>query len=160
MENQKPSLPQDQHPRVWRLPTEAKKLRSPSRCKQCGVLYQDGRWSWHIHGITEPVLSTLCPACQLVNKHQATGFLTLSGNYFLTHKDDILNLIHRIANYECEQHPLNRLIAVDKRGNGIRIRFTDRHLPKQIGHAIKQAHAGELRINYDETLCRVSWQRP
>ena len=81
MENQKPSLPQDQHPRVWRLPTEAKKLRSPSRCKQCGVLYQDGRWSWHIHGITEPVLSTLCPACQLVNKHQATGFLTLNSRF-------------------------------------------------------------------------------
>ena len=50
MENQKPSLPQDQHPRVWRLPTEAKKLRSPSRCKQWCTL--SGRslelaYPWH-----------------------------------------------------------------------------------------------------------------
>lgn len=146
------------HMRVWQTREQAEKLKSPSRCHQCGVFYNEGRWQWHAEKMPHEH-EAICPACAQINQHQATGILSLSGDYFERHRDEILQLIRHQVDEEVTQHPLNRIIAIERQSDATVISFTDMHLPKRIGHALERAHAGHSSIQYDEDICRAQWQR-
>jgi hypothetical protein len=52
-------------------------------------------------------------------------------------------------------------MTLRRRGGAIKVTTTDVHLPHRIGHALKDAWAGELVTHYDEQgyYARVTWQR-
>ncbi|WP_417666434.1 BCAM0308 family protein [Pseudidiomarina sp.] len=145
-------------PRVWRLDDESRKLTSPSRCKQCGAEFHDGRWCWPSEASAEAA-SVVCPACRQTNEQSPTGVLSLSGDYFFAHKDEIMHLIQHQVDHENKQHPMNRIIQMDQKPDAVTYSFTDMHLPKRVGNALKHAHSGELDIQYDEAICRATWKR-
>ena len=135
------------------------KLPEPTVCPQCNAVFHSGRWQWtaapanaHQHN---------CPACQRIIDHYPAGFLTLEGEFFHSHRDEILHLVQNYEKKEKSEHPLQRIIATEKQNGSFLITTTDIHLARGIGEAIHDAYQGDLDFHYnqDENLLRVHWSR-
>lgn len=140
--------------------TRAKHIE-PTVCPECGVVYNNGRWQW-LPEIPSGANKELCPACQRIQDKVPAGYLTLKGEFFSQHQDEIMNLLHNKVDAEKSQHPMKRLMDAETQEDGSTlITFTDMHLPRGIGEAIERAYEGELEIQYTEQagILRVYWQR-
>jgi NMD protein affecting ribosome stability and mRNA decay len=136
-------------------------LRDPTLCKICGAVFTGGRWQW-LETLPESAEETRCPACQRIHDRLPAGFLTLSGEFFKTHREEIMHLVHNHVERQRLQHPLQRIIDSNTLENGaVEISFTEYHLPKGVGEAVKHAYRGELQITFAEAEGqeRVSWER-
>lgn len=58
-------------------------------------------------------------------------------------------------------HPMNRVMAVEERADGLVITATDMHLARAIGVALHRAYEGDLEFAYPEegAILRVNWSR-
>jgi hypothetical protein len=138
------------------------KLPEPTACPECRAVYQDGRWEWPSTAIEAgPAHEQLCPACQRVRDHMPAGYLNLAGEFFKAHRGEILNLVHNKVRTEESEHPMKRLMNVEDNEDGVVVTFTDTHLPRGAGTAIKNAYDGELDIHYsdDASIVRAYWTR-
>jgi hypothetical protein len=138
-----------------------RKLPEPTLCKICGAVFSGGRWQWLDH-LPEAADETRCPACQRIHDRLPAGYLTLSGEFFETHREEIMRLVHNHVERQRQQHPLQRIIDSRSLENGgIEISFTEFHLPKGVGEAVKHAYQGELQITFagESGQERVSWER-
>lgn len=135
------------------------KLPEPTRCPQCQAVFQGGRWQWG-EAPGEAHQET-CPACHRQHDHFPAGFLTLTGPFLLAHYDEIMHLVHNQEQRERTEHPLQRIIEVEKQGESVLITTTDIHLARSIGEAVRHAYQGELEFHYNqqENLLRVHWVR-
>lgn len=140
----------------YKLP---RKLREPTRCRDCGALYRDGRWVWALRG--GPAYKVRCPACQRVRDSRAAGYVQLSGEYFAGHRDEILRRVRRCEQVEAAEHPLERIIAIRQEAAGELVTTTGMHLARRIAHALQHAYKGNLesRYNKGEKVLRVQWSR-
>ena len=88
------------------------------------------------------------------------GWLLLEGPRIAAAHDDLLALVRHVAQRERDEHPLNRILEIDDRGDRIEISTTDVHLPQRIGEAMKAAHHGRLTVRYgkDEYSVRTRWR--
>jgi NMD protein affecting ribosome stability and mRNA decay len=129
----------------------------PTVCRECGAVFHAGRWQW----LTMPTKAhrNVCPACQRIQDHFPAGFLTLQGDYFLSHREEIMNLVHNHEQREREEHPLQRIMAVEEKDNATLVTTTDIHLARGIGEALHHAYQGALDYHYNpqENLLRVNW---
>jgi NMD protein affecting ribosome stability and mRNA decay len=136
-----------------------KKLREPTRCPECGAVYHDGRWQW----LPAPAGAheEICPACHRIRDRFPAGYVTLKGEFFRSHRDDIVHLARNREQHEKAEHPLERIMAVDDVDDGVLITTTDTHLARDIGEAVHAAYKGELEYHYnkEENLLRVLWTR-
>ena len=91
-----------------------RKIKGPAVCSECGAVFQDGRWSW----VTVPsgAHEALCPACHRIKDKVPAAFLTLGGSFLADHKDEIMNLIHNYEEREKAEHPLKRIMSIEKAG--------------------------------------------
>ena len=85
------------------------KLSEPTVCPDCGAVFHAGHWQWlakpkDAHQIT-------CPACHRIRDHFPAGYVTLSGEFFAKHEQEILQLIHHREAQEKAGHPLQRIMA-------------------------------------------------
>jgi hypothetical protein len=137
-----------------------RKLDDPTRCVMCGAVFSQGRWQW-LHPAPTAAAEALCPACRRIKDRYPAGELLLEGDFIAAHADEVLGLIRNTEEAERREHPLNRIIDIERRGNAISITTTDLHLPQRIGHALEDAYDGTLSIHYDEQgyFTRVHWQR-
>jgi NMD protein affecting ribosome stability and mRNA decay len=135
------------------------RLAEPTVCPRCGAVFHDGRWQWAERPATAQ--ATLCPACQRLRDHYPAGYLTLEGDYFREHRDEVMQLVQHRAEHAQAEHPLQRVMAIDKRDDKTVITTTDPHLARNIGEAVQRAWRGELDFHYEEgqTLLRVHWRR-
>lgn len=136
------------------------KLRGPRRCAQCGATYLKGHWRWE--KLTPPTAATAtCPACRRSNDRYPAGEFILRGTFVPAHADEILRLIRNVEADETREHPLHRIMGIDRRGGTITITTTDIHLPRRLGHALEGAWHGSLATHYDEHgyYARVIWER-
>jgi len=139
------------------------KLSEPTVCPECRAVFQDGRWEWPSTAVeVASMREHLCPACQRVRDHVPAGYLSLAGEFFRNHREEILNLVHNKVRTEEAEHPMKRLMNVENADDGsVVITFTDTHLPHGAGRAIESAYDGELDIHYndDASIIRVYWKR-
>lgn len=135
------------------------KLKEPTVCTSCHALFHKGRWTWD--PAPQGAHESLCPACTRIRDRVPAGYLTLSGDFFSAHRDEILNLVHNKEQAEKGEHPMNRIMDVEERDEGTVVTFTDIHLPRSIGDALESAYEGNLDYEYtDETnILRVRWSR-
>jgi len=136
-----------------------RKLPEPTRCPDCGAVYQEGRWRWGAAPAgahEEP-----CPACHRIRDKFPAGYVALTGEFFAAHRDEVLHLARNREAHEKSEHPLERIMAVEDVGQGVLITTTDTHLARDIGEAVHAAYKGELEYHYnkEENLLRVQWAR-
>jgi NMD protein affecting ribosome stability and mRNA decay len=135
------------------------KLPEPTVCPDCGAVFHAGHWQW----LAKPkdAHQTTCPACHRVRDHFPAGYVSLDGEFFASHEQEILQLIHHRETQEKAGHPLQRIMAIEKTKHGTLVTTTDIHLARGIGEALHHAYQGELEFHYnsDQNLMRVSWSR-
>lgn len=166
-EPRKPTDFAHQHPKDERAygerledPYQARgKYSEPTVCTGCGAVFHKGRWHWG-----SPIAGAhqqLCPACQRIHDDQPAGILTISGEFFPAHREEILNLIDNYEEKEKPEHPLQRVMGVTDEDGGTIVTFTDMHLARGVGEALHRAYEGELDFEYNEkaTVFRVNWSR-
>lgn len=135
------------------------KPHDPSVCRECGAVFQEGRWQWL--AAPEGAHEAVCPACQRVQDRVPAGILTLGGSFMSGHRDEILHLIHNVEEREKKEHPLKRIMAMEEHDDELVVTFTDPHLARGAGEALQHAYEGELDYHYaeEDVLLRVHWRR-
>lgn len=148
---------QSEHDETFHHP--GKKLPEPTVCTRCQATYRGGRWTWS----AGPVDShrSVCPACHRIETSYPAGLVSIRGEFALSHRDEILALIRNVEEREKAEHPLQRIMTIDDRGDEVVVSTTDPHLARGIGDALHHAYRGELDYRYPEPgdLLRVSWER-
>lgn len=138
----------------------ARKPSEPCSCPDCGAVFRKGRWTWE----AEPPEATRqrCPACARIRGKHPKATLTLRGEWFDAHREEILSLVEREARVAQDSHPLSRLmgIATDEDGT-TRLEITDTHLARRLGEALSRAGGGEIayRADRDGKHVQVVWER-
>jgi hypothetical protein len=93
--------------------------------------------------------------------HFPAGYVSLAGEFFATHEQEILHLIQHREVQEKAEHPLQRIMAIEKTEHGTVVTTTDIHLARGIGEALHHAYQGELEFHHnpEQNLLRVNWSR-
>lgn len=135
------------------------KLKEPTVCSGCGALFHKGRWTWG--PAPRGAQSTTCPACHRIHDKYPMGLVTITGSFKEKQHEQVVGVIHNAAAQEKKEHPLSRIMGIERRPEGLVISTTDTHLPRRIGEALKHAYHGELSLHYDqdEEFVRVIWTR-
>lgn len=137
----------------------ANKYVEPTRCTQCGAVYERGRWRWG--SAPDGAHLVMCPACHRVRDKLPAGLLTIEGRYVAEHRSELVRIARNEAEHEAKEHPMHRIMRIDEREGRVEISTTDIHLPQRMGEALERAHHGELDVKYasDEYSVRVNWHR-
>lgn len=137
----------------------ARKLPEPTRCPDCGAVFSNGRWTWTeaASGANEE----RCPACLRIRDGFPAGHITIAGEFFAAHRDEILNRVRNCEAREKTEHPLERIIAVDPVADGVLVTTTSVHLARLIADGLYDAWKGDLDWHYsaEENLLRARWSR-
>ncbi len=133
------------------------KLPEPTVCPQCGAVFHEGRWQWL--QIPAEAHRETCPACHRIHDRFPAGFLTLRGEFFVAHRDEIMRLARNHEKRERAEHPLKRIMDVEEKEDETVVTTTDIHLARGIGEAFHPAYQGELVCHYnpEQNLLRVGW---
>lgn len=136
-----------------------RKLPEPTICPRCSAVYHKGRWQWgsrpakaHEH---------VCPACHRMADNYPAGYVSLKGRFLAPRTAEIVHLARNVESRESSEHPMERIIDVEKREDGILITTTAPHLARGIGEALHHALGGSLSFHHVEesNVLRVSWSR-
>ncbi|WP_153110180.1 BCAM0308 family protein [Propionivibrio limicola] len=134
------------------------KLPEPTVCPQCNAIFKDGRWLWG--DVPEGAHRETCPACHRLHDSYPAGFVNLRGQFFDTHRAEIVSLVRHEEERAREKHPLQRIMALEDVSDGVLVTTTDIHLARAIGEAVHRAYQGALDFHYnpEENLLRVTWE--
>ena len=136
-----------------------RKLREPTRCPDCGAVFQNGRWIWGAAGAAAH--EARCPACHRIHDKFPAGFVSLKGEFLQQHRDEILHLIRNHEAKEKAEHPLQRIMGIVTSAEGVTVTTTDTHLARDLAQALYKAYKGELDFHYnkEDNLLRANWVR-
>lgn len=136
-----------------------KKYPEPAICRQCGAVFINGRWSWD--SVEESKEEVTCPACERINDQYPAGQISLQGPFLMDNREEILNLIHNVEKLEKQEHPMERLMEINREEEEIQITTTGVHLARRIGESLSSSYQGELDFQYGDGEQRilVSWSR-
>ena len=140
----------------------ATKPPEPSVCPKCHASFMGGRWTWTKPAANDDVGEMTCPACQRIQDKFPAGYVTLKGEYFKQHKDEIVALLQAVEKKEKAERPLQRIMGMDEKKDGtFEVTTTDSTLARGLGEALHEAHKGDLKVRYsrDENLVRAVWKR-
>jgi len=134
------------------------KLAEPNVCPVCSAVFKGGHWQW-VDSWSLESHQEICQACRRIRDNDPAGFVTMSGDFMESHKQEVINLARNEEAAECSRHPLNRIMSIEDHGNLMIVATTDIHLPKRIGSALHRAYKGEMDLHYDKQGCfvRVNW---
>ena len=138
---------------------EKSKIPEPTQCITCGALFENGRWSWN--KTDKKVNQITCPACRRIADKCPAGIIELRGDFFRTHKEEILNLIHNVEKQEKGERALERIMSTKDEQQTTVVTTTGIHLARRIGEALSRSYKGEYSFQYAdaETTIRIHWER-
>ena len=136
-----------------------RKPPEPTVCPTCHAVFKDGRWRWG--AVPDDPHEQNCPACQRIRDEFPAGYVTVKGEFFKEHRDEIVALISAKEEREKAEHPLQRIMAIEDVREGLHVTTTDSLLARGIGEALHDAYKGDLKLRYsrDENLLRATWRR-
>lgn len=129
-------------------------------CSDCGVYQHAGKWAWGTPPVVE-LESGRCPACQRVRERYPAGTLRLPAAY-LAQEVEIVQLARHLEEAEKAEHPLERLMAIERADGGLRLTTTGVHLARQLAHKLAKRLHAKPRFRYadGEDLLHVDWPAP
>jgi len=132
---------------------------STATCPRCGAAYRAGRWTWAAAPADAAIRT--CPACLRIEQRQPAGFLSLTGPFFVAHREEILRVVSSHEAREREAHPMQRLIAIEDQPGGAMVTTTDPHLARGLAVALHDAYKGELELQLVSggDAVRARWSR-
>jgi hypothetical protein len=133
------------------------KLPEPTCCPQCGAVYRDGRWGWG--SAPSGAHQQTCPACHRVRDKYPGGSLSATGAFVTAHREEVVRIARNQEKRAKSEHPLERIIEVESRDDGVLITTTSAHLARAIGEALRHAHHGKLDFHYveDTDFLEAKW---
>ena len=137
----------------------SRKLSEPTRCPVCGAVFRKGRWTWA--SAPAGAHEERCPACHRIHDKFPAGYVTLKGEFFLAHREQVLQLVKNREAKEKAEHPLERIMGVEDTADGTTVTTTNTHLARDIAEALHHAYKGDLDYHYnkEDNLLRASWSR-
>ena len=137
------------------------KLREIAGCPDCGASYREGRWTWR--RAPNDAYQRVCPACERIASRYPAGVLRAEGAFAASHQDELIALMRGVEERERAEHPLKRLMNIERTKNGFAAETTDGKLAQTLGRALHKAYAGRLvqpRTTAEKAnLVRVRWIR-
>ena len=143
---------------LWNDPYHAKgKYKEPAVCGGCGAVFHHGRWTWAT--APEGAAKVECPACHRIRDKQPAGYVTLTGALVEGDREMLVRIARNVEKHENAEHPLNRIMGIEKDDGHVLITTTDVHLAQRIGEGVMHAKKGTLKIFYgqDEYVVRAYW---
>lgn len=146
---------------------EEEHLQENSICQRCGDVYMSGRWynpdqtpQRQETPAKEPHM-VMCPACRKFRDHIPSGVIKLTGRFVLEHTEEILNLIRNQTRKADSINPLERVMSVESRPDGLELTTTNEKLAQRIGRAVHKAYSGDVEYQWsdDNKQARVYWHR-
>ena len=136
-------------------------------CPRCGAVYDGHRWIPEPDAELKRALAKkaheqrLCPGDLRLSKRQVEGIVTLKGAFMKSHRDEIANLVNRVAREGRRRNVSARIFEIVEDDGDIVIETTDEHLAERMGKEVEKAFKGNLQIKWQEkdTFARVVWQR-
>jgi hypothetical protein len=87
------------------------------------------------------------------------GFVTLSGEFAIENRDEIIRLVRNTETAEKQEHPIKRIMKISEDRDEICIETTELHLAQAIGKAVHRAFKGDLDLAFEEDIVRIQWKR-
>jgi NMD protein affecting ribosome stability and mRNA decay len=141
----------------------SKAYSEPTVCPSCGLVFHKKRWvrdEYILNEVSAVAKKHKCPACRKIDDHYVMGVVTIDGDFFLTVRNELVNLIHNQKKKESFRNPLSRIMSLKYKNNNIVVETTTENLAVMIGKALQRSHNGELEINFsNDELARVHWTR-
>jgi len=146
------------------IPEEGRK--EVALCESCLAVYQNKRWYLDAETFESTrkagnYYSITCPACQKIAQKYPEGIVTLKGDYFWNHEDEIRNIIRNEEEKARQKNPLERIMRMDQEDDCLIVETTEEKLAEHLGRALHKAHQGNLKVSWtsDHAICRVTWER-
>ena len=135
-----------------------RKLREPSVCPVCKAVFRAGRWQWADHYPADSA-EEMCQACRRIRDNCPAGVVTLKGGARYAGQDEMLNLVRNVEQAEKSEHPLHRVMRIERQADSLVVTTTDLHLARRLGEAVRAAYKGSLDWHYNEGAClaQVNW---
>ena len=104
----------------------------------------------------------LCPACQKIRDGYAAGFLSIDWENWLSHKAEIMGLIHNEEKRASQVNPLERIMVIRSRSGGVDLETTTERMAQRIGRDLARAFKGKVQYKWShkDKLARVQWKGP
>lgn len=128
----------------------------------CGAVFRNKRWIQETSGAArQEGQNIVCPACHRISDQNPAGIISLSGDFYIAHEDEINNLVNNTAQSSAAKNPLGRVMDISKEKGGVTITTTDVKLAQKIGRVVFKAHGGELHYTWSHAgpPVRVTWSR-
>lgn len=125
-------------------------------CDECHVVGHGGRWFWG-----EPPAGTvrggLCPACQRVRDRYPAGTLRVA-KVSAKELDDLLNLLRSVEAGEKQEHPLERIMAIDEIDGGLTVTTTGVHMARCLAGRLERQFHRQPKVHYGkDNDVRIEW---
>jgi hypothetical protein len=135
-------------------------------CPRCGAIYHNQRWT--LDAAKSDLLlaagtpdEVICPGCRKSADRDPQGILTLGGDYWPAHRDEILHLFRNEENEAMGKNPLGRIMGMREENGCLVIETTNEKLAQRLGRSLKKAHHGQVEYQWseDNQRVRVEWER-
>ncbi|HUL72183.1 MAG TPA: hypothetical protein VLT86_03730 [Vicinamibacterales bacterium] len=135
-------------------------------CPECGAVYAKGRWTTASDPRTRRLAAVagrrLCRACQMADRHQTRGYLSLRGGFLAKHEPEIEVLLENEAARAAEDNPLGRILDWDRSIPGVlTVSTSTEHLVERLGRAVHRAFGGEIDYGFSHAnkFAHAYWVR-
>ncbi len=134
-------------------------------CPRCKAVFKDKRWFLDEELYEElsespDIPKILCPGCRKAVDKYPMGYLYISGDFWKTHREDIMRLINNEYEKARGLNPLHQIINIYEEDGTTVIETTTDHLAQRFGRALHRAYKGNLEFRWSgEKLVRVYWSR-
>jgi NMD protein affecting ribosome stability and mRNA decay len=141
-------------------------MKEVALCQGCHALYRNKRWYLDPEAFAAESAEgaphwVTCPACQKIAERYPEGIVTLKGEYFWEHEEEIRNILKNEESKAMAKNPLERIMRMNREGDDLIIETTEQKLAEHLGRALHRAHQGDLKVSWSQehAVCRVDWER-
>ncbi|HEY3302705.1 MAG TPA: BCAM0308 family protein [Candidatus Binatia bacterium] len=136
-------------------------------CRGCGCIYFRGRWTLEPSReilkrveLRDGVRPTYCPACQKMRDRYWQGVVQISG-IGAGEKREVLKLLRNEETRAREKNPLERIVRIVEKENGLRVETTTEKLAQRLGRSLGKARGGSVTYKWSHRnkFARVVWEK-